>query len=158
MRAKFAAAIAAFGLLGAAPAPAGLPGQDEAAAAVAKACGDHSAEAYAALPAAEARVFLNCLTRAVATELRKQLPIKVDEVTTVSGVEVDGAILTYKVAFDVDKASVTPAMLDILRTSTRKNVCGTDDMRWMIEAGAGYRYSWADRAGAPLGDLLVASC
>lgn len=148
------AAAAALIALGLAASPAAAQTVDEAA--VEAACG--ALEREAAAGRARLVEVVACANREAARQLNPQLPLRVDEITTIVSVAAVGAEFAYNVRVNVDADSVTEAMRRALGDNTRAFVCNASDMRTTIGNGGSYRYSWSDRSGRPLHELLIARC
>ena len=79
-------------------------------------------------------------------EIRKKLPIKVDEQTTIVEVSIRGSTLIYHhvlnlAAKELDLNEVMPRM-----NKQIKNVaCNQKSMRWAMENGVSYTYSYKDK-------------
>ncbi|HEY0011380.1 MAG TPA: hypothetical protein VGB79_00845 [Allosphingosinicella sp.] len=88
---------------------------------------------------------------AAAAELRPQLPQRVDETTTMTGVSAEGRRLTYEatVAIDVPADELADAEAALTREQTTL-LCGNAETRRAIEAGARFAYRMRDASG----DLL----
>lgn len=99
-----------------------------------------------------------CANAESARQLNAQMPMRVDEVTTVESVAAFGPEFVYNVRVEVDAAGVTAAMRDNLSAGTRNYVCNAADMRQTIGNGGRYRYRWADRAGRPVNEILIDRC
>lgn len=86
-----------------------------------------------------------------AAELRKQLPMKVDEYTTLQNALSSGKTLVYHYviaadAIDVDNQSFRTEVNEILN----KNVCGSEGMLKVIRAGGSYVYQYVSQDGASI--------
>ena len=99
-----------------------------------------------------------CANAESARQLNAQMPMRVDEITTVESVAAFGPEFVYNVRVEVDAAGVTAAMRDNLSAGTRNYVCNAADMRQTIGNGGRYRYRWADRAGRPVNEILIDRC
>lgn len=148
-----------FGLLAAGcviatAAPAAAQTIDEEA--VQAACGALEAQAVAG----RARLVdvVACANRETARQLNPQMPLQVDQLTTVTSIDAVAAQLIYNVRIDIDGTAVSAANRQQLATETRNFVCNAPDMRTTIGNGGSYRYRWVDRSGASLGEALIDRC
>jgi hypothetical protein len=98
---------------------------------------------------------------AAANLMSKQLPVRIDDVTTVqSVVSVDKTIIyRYSVALnfnDIDR----DAMMKKVRTTTTHNVCNQEKMVSAMKYGGSYRYIYVAEDGRMIGDikLTAADC
>ena len=146
-----AAALAAAGF---APAAAAQPRMDQQA--VEQSCGAIEREAIAGRAAMVDVVA--CANAESARQLNAQMPMRVDEVTTVESVAAVGAEFVYYVRVDVDAATITGAIRDNLSAGTRNYVCNAADMRRTIGNGGSYRYRWSDRSGRAVNEVLIDRC
>ena len=99
-----------------------------------------------------------CANAESARQLNAQMPMRVDEITTVESVAAFGPEFVYNVRLDVDSAAVTGQMRDQMSAGTRSYVCNAADMRRTIGNGGSYRYRWADRAGRTVNEVLIDRC
>jgi hypothetical protein len=125
-------------------------------AAVERLCGALEREAVAGRAAMVDVVA--CANAESARQLNAQMPMRVDEVTTVESVAAFGAEFVYNVRVEVDAAAVTGQMRDQLSAGTRNYVCNAADMRRTIGNGGSYRYRWADRSGRTVNEVLIDRC
>ena len=91
-----------------------------------------------------------------AKELRKQLPMKVDSVTTLQSVLSFKKTIIYSYIIDIDFDQIDSSDF-ISKVSKRviHNVCSTREMKQMIYLGGSYRYSYMSKDGFKLGELSV---
>lgn len=101
---------------------------------------------------------LSCLARESARVLNAQLPLRIDEITTLRSVAADGPELTYLNDVEVDAAGLTAAQSAALIETTRNYVCSQPLMRAAVTAGASYRYIWLDRSGAEFNRMTIERC
>jgi hypothetical protein len=102
------------------------------------------------------------LAQAAAVKLmRNQLPVRIDDVTTVqSVVNVDKTIIyRYSVALKFDDID-RDAMMKKVRTTTTHNVCNQEKMVSAMKYGGSYRYIYVAEDGRMIGDikLTAADC
>lgn len=101
---------------------------------------------------------LTCLARESARVIGSQLPLRVDEITTLRSVVADGPELTYLNDVEVDAAGLTGEQSAALIETTRAYVCGQPLMRAAVSAGSSYRYIWFDRTGAEFNRMTIERC
>jgi hypothetical protein len=97
------------------------------------------------------------MVSAAAEEIRPQLPVQVDDVTTFTAVEADGArlILTGTIARDLPSTSLLEAENELQRTQTAQS-CMNPQARRAIAAGARIEYRYTDASGDRLrSEVLV---
>jgi hypothetical protein len=92
---------------------------------------------------------------AVAEQVRKQLPQKVDDVTTLQDVTSIGPLLAYLYVIDMDlNPDEAAQLLDERRTDVISNVCV--QKRKAVDLGGKYQYIYMTRSGLSVGDFSVA--
>lgn len=107
---------------------------------------------------AERSAMLTCLARESARAISGQLPLRIDEITTLRSVAADGPELTYLNDVEVDAAGLSADQNEDLIETTRAYVCGQPLMRAAVSAGSSYRYIWFDRTGAEFNRLTIERC
>jgi hypothetical protein len=120
--------------------------------------GNLTVDQFAKLPRAEAAGRLACFTREIVSQLNAQLPVKVDEVTTLERVAAENATVIYHLRTSLPRTAWTAAALVEVKASVRTNLCGDSRTRNMIDIGGAYRVYWSDREGEPIADLFISSC
>jgi hypothetical protein len=91
-----------------------------------------------------------------AKHLRKQLPLKVDEITTMQNVVSVGKNLTY--FYTMDRKKSDPSLSQFIRKMTPniiKNVCGQKDMALSIKYGGSFTYSYMGSDGLSIGSIKI---
>jgi hypothetical protein len=83
-----------------------------------------------------------------------QLPMKLDDKTTWTGVDLGLTSWTSILETDMVKDSLNVAALE---TEARKSICGTK-YRLVVDSGASYSYEYRNASGAVLGRFSIASC
>jgi len=106
----------------------------------------------------ERRDLIACANREVVRQMSPRLPLRIDDVTSMTSVVASGPLLTYTVRVDVDASQLTQANIQQLDRTTRANVCGQAPMRQTISYGGAYAYVWVDRAGRQVHQLRIDSC
>jgi hypothetical protein len=104
------------------------------------------------------RALIACAQASTARTLNARMPIRVDEITTVESVAVEGATLVYHNRLDIDLAQVPADARSRIERSTRDYVCAQADMVQTIGHGGAYGYVWRDRSGALIHRMTVSAC
>jgi hypothetical protein len=92
---------------------------------------------------------------AIAEQVRKQLPQKIDNVTTLQDVTSIGPVLAYLYVIDMDlNPTEAEQLLDERRTDVISNVCV--QKRKAVDLGGKYQYIYMTRSGLSVGDFSVA--
>ena len=97
--------------------------------------------------AEEKRAMVTCVNREAARQANAQLPLRVDEVTTITSIVADGTAVIYNIRVDTDAASVPAVTRERIETAARASACARADMRQTMAMGGAYTYVWSDRAG-----------
>lgn len=126
--------------------------------AVVAGCVPQDRQAGPGISAAERSAMLTCLARESARAISGQLPLRIDEITTLRSVAADGPELTYLNDVEVDAAGLSADQNEDLIETTRAYVCGQPLMRAAVSAGSSYRYIWFDRTGAEFNRLTIERC
>lgn len=94
--------------------------------------------------------------RQAATELSKQLPKRLDKVTTLTAVmSVEGTLIySYRLDFNKDKID-TRQFLGAKKTRLTDNVCNTPSMRVTLRAGGTFAYQYMDETNRRIGEVEV---
>jgi 3-phosphoglycerate kinase len=93
-----------------------------------------------------------------AVELRKQLPLQVDKLTTLQTVVSAGKMLIYRYEIatkktEVDIGGFVSEMTEILKNNT----CQQKQMRASMNMNAKYKYMYFDTDGLLLADITISS-
>ena len=110
------------------------------------------------LSAAARTAALSCVARESARLISSQLPMQIDEITTLRAVAADGPQLTYLNDVEVDGAGLTTEQSEALMETTRAYVCSQPLMRAAVSVGSSYRYIWVDRTGAEFNRMTIERC
>ena len=97
----------------------------------------------------EARAKIKTVDDALALlvpELRKNLPMKVDEITTWLAIQALGPAVLYTYSFDLPKQDIE-AIAGDLKNVTTQNACNNKTWRMFLDAGAGQRHLYVDESG-----------
>jgi len=83
-----------------------------------------------------------------ATELRKQLPQKIDEVTTLNSIFSTGTTLQYgySISYNLSELNVEQ-FKQTMTKALQHNVCGIDSMVKTMKIGGKYSYLYMDKEG-----------
>ena len=97
----------------------------------------------------EARAKIKTVDDALALlvpELRKNLPMKVDEITTWLAIQALGPAVLYTYSFDLPKQDIE-AIAGDLKNVTTQNACNNKTWRMFLDAGARQRHLYVDESG-----------
>ena len=97
----------------------------------------------------EARAKIKTVDDALALlvpELRKNLPMKVDEITTWLAILALGPAVLYTYSFDLPKQDIE-AIAGDLKNVTTQNACNNKTWRMFLDAGARQRHLYVDESG-----------
>jgi len=95
--------------------------------------------------------------RKAALELRKQLPVKVDEKTTLLAVVAAGRTLKYSYRMSYRKAELPAKWVVRQKRMLTGNACAHPGMRKMMELGVTYSYLYTDTVGRFLADINISN-
>jgi hypothetical protein len=110
------------------------------------------------MPRAVREEALACATRALADELNRSMPIRLNEITTVVRATARGGELTYHNRVDADRALFTEGYWRPVKDSIARSTCTTEASRKVISFGGSYRYVWVDREDEPMAELVIDHC
>ena len=89
-------------------------------------------------------------------ELRNQLPMQVDEATTLLRVASAGKALIYHYRLSSAKRDMDLTHFHaIMASDLISNVCQHEDMRYMMEMGANYRYVYMSADGLLIDEITI---
>lgn len=117
-----------------------------------------AAASLAAAPAAAQRdPGLAAEVEAAAATLRRQLPMRVDELTTATGIRADGAEFVYEMRVD-DSISREQfrSLRDAVQTANQTNLCGQEPVAAFIRRGGSMRHIYTNAAGDRFETRIVA--
>jgi hypothetical protein len=107
----------------------------------------------------EQRVQLvTCLNSQSVTQLRTQLPVRIDPVTTLVDIQSQGPVLSYRYQVDMDASQLPPNASGQIEQQTRSATCGRTEARQLLELGGSYAYTWVDRSGQTIHSMQLSSC
>ena len=156
MRRQAIAAMLAVAMSSTGPAAAQQPADGAALAAI---CGQPDPNiSMDTLTPNEQRTFVSCLQGQAVAAYKVNLPLRVDDVTTLTDVTADGLTVTYHMTARVAADTVSLSGLAAMRSSTRAVVCENEQLIAMIGIGGAYRYVWKDESGAVIGETTIDSC
>jgi hypothetical protein len=92
---------------------------------------------------------------AVATELRSQLPIRIDDLTTLERVMSAGTTLIYQYRVDFSESDVDTTWRQGIKNMLAMNVCKQSDMKYALDNGARYQYTYFGNDGIMIADFVV---
>ena len=91
---------------------------------------------------------------ATASDIRKQLPIRVDEITSLSSVLAQGTTLTYSYRMDIPIPNRA-----IFEASQRRTLIGTEcglrGDRGLLKQGGKFGFIYIDVTGAIVGEIII---
>ncbi|MEL7691437.1 hypothetical protein [Citromicrobium bathyomarinum] len=106
----------------------------------------------------EWKAFIGCIFRETAAQIDPQLPMKLDDTTSIVAISATGARLNYTYVVNRAASDFSPSQKEYIATSARKSVCGDPDMLATLNRGGSYFYRWLDRSGAVLQTALIDRC
>jgi hypothetical protein len=93
---------------------------------------------------------------AAAKQLRKQLPMKVDKITTLESVASAGSLLIYNHTIDLIGSGIDRAtFISMMKNNLKTNVCGQKSMAEAIKHGGRYMYSYMGADGIVIGSIEI---
>lgn len=93
-----------------------------------------------------------------AVELRKQLPIQIDEITTLQTVVSAGKTLIYHHRLSLKKSDVDiDYFIAKMRENLKNNVCQQKQMKSILDKGGNYAYSYLSADGLFIGEITITS-
>jgi len=95
---------------------------------------------------------------AEAETIGARLPVALDEVTTLTGVETDGTTIIYRarIAKPLHQIDMT-AFEHGKKGVVAGNVCRNPDARALLQRGAVFRYEWVDTQGKAIGSVTLSA-
>jgi hypothetical protein len=85
---------------------------------------------------------------AAAVQLRAQLPMQVDDLTTAVGIRADGAEFVYDmVVNDTVPREAFRSMRDAVQTANQTNLCAQESIATFIRRGGSMRHIYTNAAG-----------
>lgn len=89
-------------------------------------------------------------------DINRQAPIELDDLTTLTGAEIEGMHVTYKNAL---KQRLTPAEVDDFKRyqapALVTAVCENADMQASLNGGASFTYTYVDESDAEVGNFTI---
>jgi hypothetical protein len=92
---------------------------------------------------------------AAAQELRKQLPMRIDDLTTLERVMSAGTALIYQYRVEFTGNEVDVAWHQEMKKTLAANVCEQADMKFALDNGAKYEYSYFGSDGLMIADFVI---
>ncbi|WP_085899554.1 hypothetical protein [Kiloniella majae] len=94
--------------------------------------------------------------KAMAAEMNKNLPLQVDELTTLEAVTNEGSALVYNYKVNVNKDDTD---LDVFNSEIKKTLkatmCDKEPFTTLYKGGASYVYIYADAVGEELTEITI---
>lgn len=112
----------------------------------------------ARLPAARRRALNLCLNSETVRQLTPRLPIRIDAMTQLDRVGVEGAALVYRYRVDRRIADMPAGTPDRIDAMTRHNACAGEDVRQILALGGAQIYRWVDRDEATIREVRIDAC
>ncbi len=106
----------------------------------------------------EMKAFIACIFQQTAMQMDSQLPIKIDETSTLVAVSASGPQFNYTYVLDVTASELPKGAAASIESGTRQDVCANPDMVSTMENGGAFFYRWLDRSGTPIHTALFSSC
>lgn len=107
---------------------------------------------------AQARTIITCANGLVARQMSRNLPTRVDELTTLIGVIASGTRIVYSMRVDLPREQMSGPEISRREQLVRNTVCGTRSMRSTISYGGSYQYIWLDRQGHRMHSFSIVTC
>jgi hypothetical protein len=104
------------------------------------------------------KAFIACIFRETAAQIDPQLPIKVDDTTSMVAISATGARINYTYVVNRAASDFSPSQKANIATNARQSVCGDPDMLATLNRGGSYFYRWLDRSGAVIQTALIDNC
>ena len=112
-----------------------------------------------AAPSRARRAELNrCLNGETVRQLTARLPIRIDAMTQIDRVGVEGRALVYRYRIERRIAELPAGTPDRLDALTRHNACAGEDVRQILALGGAQIYRWVDRDEAPIREVRIDAC
>lgn len=92
---------------------------------------------------------------AAAREINAQVPVELDEMTTLVSANASGADLTYTNRISVDAVEVDANFEELQRDVLKELVCGNEDMMVTINHGGSFTYEYIDPNGKPVASIGI---
>ena len=112
----------------------------------------------AALSRARRAELNRCLNGETVRQLTPRLPIRIDSMTQLDRVGVEGAALVYRYRIDRRIAELPAGTPDRLDALTRHNACAGEDVQQIIALGGAQIYRWVDRDEATIREVRIDAC
>lgn len=96
-----------------------------------------------------------------ALQFRKQLPMRVDEITVLQSVASAGTLLVYNYSIELKKSEIDHyKFMKKMKNQLTHNVCGQKDMVFTLKHGGEYRYTYMGSDGITIGsvDIVRSDC
>lgn len=100
----------------------------------------------------------NCVNRETARQYNEQLPLRVGARTVMDEVSVAGPALVFHFTVSSRRAELPPDYNQQVMGAVRAEACSDAGFRTMVAVGGMQTYRYADRDGAPIGEVTVDRC
>ena len=92
-----------------------------------------------------------------AAEARKQLPMRIDEITTLQSVLSAGKALIYNYRMSLKKSDLdTNKFIAEMKKTSVHNVCQQKQMKSILNLGGVYKYVYMGADGLIIGEITIA--
>ncbi len=92
----------------------------------------------------------------MANQLSKQLPQKIDEVTTLTNVITIEQSLTYKYNLNIHKKDLpVNAFMNEMKSNLHQNLCSRKVLMQMLDIGVQFIYVYVDSDGKYIGEIYI---
>ena len=91
-----------------------------------------------------------------AAEVRKQLPIQIDEITTLQTVFSAGKTGIYQYRLSLIRGDIdVDYFIAKMRENLRNNVCQQKQMKYILDEGGDYKYVYMSSDGLLIGEITI---
>lgn len=104
------------------------------------------------------KALIACVFQQTAMQIDAQLPIKLDDSSTLVAVSSVGPQFNYTYVVNTLVGEIAAGAPAAIEKSTRASVCEDPDMLATIQRGGSYFYRWLDRSGAVIHTTLIEGC
>jgi hypothetical protein len=103
----------------------------------------------------QSRGVVEMAQEAAAKELREQLPMRIDDLTTLERVMSAGSALIYQYRVDFTERDIDNSWHAKMKSMLAANVCRQSDMRVALKDGASYQYTYIGNDGFMIAEFVV---
>lgn len=96
------------------------------------------------------------IQEAAAKNLQKQLPMQIDEMTTLQNATSAGVTVVYHYRVKLRKSEIDHLeFINSMRSKLKTNVCAQEDMAYTMKYGGRYKYSYFGSDGIEIGHIEI---